>query len=153
MKILVTVGGYGGAGAKPVTLAAIRDDATGILSVAKEVKYRDVAPPGFAFVTNMRLPNYDCLFEEEHLQGAILAYKEGEGLTTFVIDDEVAKFRPRIETDGVDTKGQKYRLDGEITNGEMAVLALAHFQSRQRSIGALSGQIDRMTRMYDILSF
>lgn len=152
MKILVSIGGYGGTGASPITLAALRDDATGVLSVAKGVKYRDEPLVGFAFVTNMRLPNYDCLFTEEHLQSAILAYKEGEGLGTFLIDDEVAKHRPRIETDGIDTKGQKYRLAPDFTNGEMAVLALAYFQSRQRSIGGLSDQMDRIANMYNILS-
>jgi hypothetical protein len=159
MKIVVTVGGYGGAGSKSISLAAMRDDATGILSVAKEVKYRESAPEPtpekperWAFVTNMRLPNYDCLFTEEHLQAAILAYREGDGMGTFVIDDEVAKYRPRIEVDGIDTNGQKYRLASDITNGEMAVLALAHFQSRQRTVGALTSQMDRMTKMYDILS-
>lgn len=152
MKIIVSVAGYGGTGSKPITLGASRDDATGVMTIAKEVTYREEPPPGYAFVTNMRLRNYDCLFTEEHLQSAILAYKEGEGLTTFILDDDVAKYRPRIETDGIDVHGQKYRLAADISNGEIAVLALAHFQSRQRTVGALTDQIDRVARMYDILS-
>jgi len=152
MKILVSIAGYGGAGSKPITLAATRDDATGVMTVAKEVKYREEAPKGYAFVTNVKLPNYDCLFTEEHLQTAILAYREGEGLTTFILADDVARNRPRIETDGIDPRGQKYRLAADLTNGEMAVLALAYFQSRQRSVSSLTSQMDRIANLYDILS-
>lgn len=152
MKIIASIAGYGGAGAKPITLAATRDDATGIMTVLKEVKHREEAPAGYAFVTNVRLPNYDCLFTEENLQAAIQAYREGEGLTTFILADEVARNRPRIETDGIDPKGQKYRLAADLTNGEMAVLALAYFQSRQRAVVSLTGQMDKIANLYDILS-
>lgn len=152
MRIMVSIGGYGGAGALPITLAAVRDDATGIMSVSREINFREAADAGYAFVTNLKMPNHDCFFTETHLQAAILAYQEGLGMTTFVVADGVAKHRPRIETDGIDPKGQKYRLAADLTNGEMAVLALAYFQSRQRSIGSLTGQMDRMAKMYDILS-
>jgi len=152
MKIMVTISGYGGAGAAPITLAATRKDATGVMTVLKEIKYRDKADEGFAFVTNLKLDAYDCLFTEEHLQGAVLAFREGMGQGTLVLSDEMMRHRPRIETDGIDTKGQKYRLPADMSNGEVAVLALAYFQARQRSVVALTGQMDRINSMYDILS-
>lgn len=152
MKIMVTVAGYGGAGSPPITLAATLDDATAVMTVLKEIKYRDKPDKGYAFVTNLKLEAYDCLFTEEHLQGAILSYRESQGLGSFVMHDDMMRHRPRIETDGIDPKGQKYRLPGDINNGEIAVLALAYFQSRQRSVGAVSGQMERITHMYDFLS-
>lgn len=152
MKIMVTIAGYGGAGAPPITLASTRNDATGVMTVLKEIKYRDKPDKGFSFVTNLKLETYDCLFTEENLQAAILAYREEMGQGSFVLADEMMRHRPRIETDGVDPKGQKYRLPADIGNGEIAVLALAYFQTRQRSVVALTGQMDRITRMYDILS-
>lgn len=152
MKIMVSIGGYGGAGAEPVTLVAFKNNALGSLTVLQKVTYREVADDGFAFVTNLRLKNYDCLFKEEHLADAISAYKEAEGMLTIVLDDEVARYRPRIESDGVDTQGQKYRLAGDISNAEVAVLALAHFMSRQRGIESLGRMSDDLARLYQITS-
>ena len=152
MKIQVSIGGYGGAGAEPVTLLAQKNDATGVLAIAKKVEYRTVAGPGFAFVTNLKLENYDCLFKEEHLSGAIQAYKEAEGMGMIVLGTDVMKYTPRIAVDGIDTNGQKYRLHDNMSNGEMAILALAHFMSRQRAISAREGQADKPFSMYEIFS-
>lgn len=152
MKIMVSIGGYGGAGAEPVTLMAFHYSALATLIVQSKIAYREEAAEGFAFVTNLRLKDYDCLFKEEHLADAITAFKEAEGMKTIVFEDEAARFRPRIETDGVDTHGQKYRLNHEITNAEIAVLALAHFMSRQRGIESLGRMTDDIARLYQITS-
>lgn len=152
MKILVSIGGYGGTGAEAITLFANRDEATGVLVVLKKEEYTETPRPGHAFVTNMKLPNYDCLFKEEHLSDAIRAYKEALGLDTIVLAPEALKYAPRIESDGVDTQGQKYRLHAAMSNGELAVLALAHFMSRQRAISATAGAANKLFSMYEIFS-
>lgn len=152
MKIMVTIGGYGGAGAEPITLGAFKNNVLGVTVVKGKVAYREVPDEGVAFVTNMRLTNYDCLFRDEDLSGAIIAFKEAEGMGTFLFDDDAARFRPRIESDGVDTNGQKYRLAADISNGEMAALALAHFLSRQRSVDAISHITSDIARLYQIHS-
>lgn len=152
MKIMVSIGGYGGSGSAPVSLVAFKHNALGTLTVLKQITYREVPDDGFAFVTNMRLLNYDCLFKEEHLADAITAYKEGEGMGTILLTDDTARYRPQIETDGVDTQGQKYRLGSEIDNAQIAVLALAHFMSRQRGIESLGRMSDDIARLYQITS-
>jgi hypothetical protein len=152
MRIMVSIGGYGPAGSDPVTLTAFKNNALGSLVILEKVTYRDVPDEGFAFVTNMRLKNYDCLFKEEHLADAITAYKEGEGMLTIILADDAARYRPKIETDGVDTQGQKYRLGSEIDNAQIAVLALAHFMSRQRGIESLGRMSDDIARLYQITS-
>lgn len=152
MKIMVTIGGYGASGAEPVTLAAVKNNALGTLVVLKEITYREIPDEGFAFVTNLRLKNYDCLFKEEHLADAITAYKEAEGMSTIILEDDVVRWRPRIESDGVDTQGQKYRLAADIGNAEVAILALAHFMSRQRGIESLGRMSDDIARLYQITS-
>jgi hypothetical protein len=152
MRIMVSIGGYGGAGAEPVTLSAFKNNALGVLVILDKVTYREEADKGFAFVTNLRLKDYDCLFKEEHLADAITAYKEAEGMNTIVLADDVARWRPRIETDGVDTQGQKYRLAADIGNAEVAILALAHFMSRQRGIESLGRMSDDIARLYQITS-
>lgn len=152
MKIMVTIGGYGASGAEPVTLAAVKNNALGTLVVLKKITYREIPDEGFAFVTNLRLKNYDCLFKEEHLADAITAYKEAEGMSTIILEDDVVRWRPRIESDGVDTQGQKYRLAADIGNAEVAILALAHFMSRQRGIESLGRMSDDIARLYQITS-
>lgn len=152
MKIMVSIGGFGPAGAMPVTLMAFKSNALGTMTVLNQITYREFPDEGFAFVTNLRLKNYDCLFKEEHLAAAITAYKEAEGMGTILLADDVAKWRPRIESDGVDTQGQKYRLHGDIGNAEVAVLALAHFMSRQRGIESVTQMSDDIARLYQITS-
>jgi hypothetical protein len=152
MKIMVSIGGYGPAGAEPVTLLAFKNNALGILVVLSKVTYREIPDEGFAFVTNLRLKNYDCLFKEEHLADAITAYKEAEGMGTISLAEDVGRWRPRIESDGVDTQGQKYRLNADIGNAEVAILALAHFMSRQRGIESLGKMSDDIARLYQITS-
>lgn len=149
---MVSIGGYGPAGSEPVTLMAFKSNALGTMTVLSRITYRESPDEGFAFVTNLRLKNYDCLFKEEHLADAITGYKEGEGMGTILLADDVSKYRPRIEVDGVDTQGQKYRLHSDIGNAEVAVLALAHFMSRQRGIESLTQMSDDIARLYQITS-
>ncbi|MFJ3487137.1 hypothetical protein ACIPL1_27515 [Pseudomonas sp. NPDC090202] len=145
MKIMASISGYAG---EPVTLLAFLDPANGILAIAKKAPtFRDKADEGYAFITNRRTESYDCLFTEEHMADAIRAYLMGEGSETIKVGDSAARYKPRIETDGVTDTGQKYRLHPGLSNGEVAVLALAHFQQRQ---GAISNASDAMDEMYDL---
>lgn len=152
MKILASIGGYGPNGSEAVTIAALRQP-DGILAIIKKTEvFHAERQPGMAFVTNMKLGAYDCLFQEEHLSTAIRSYKEmqGQGLLTFSADS--VRFTPRVETDGIDEKGQKYRLDENIDNGQMAVLAIVHFVSRQQAITSTATLSERMAGLYDIMS-
>lgn len=139
MKIMSSATGYAG---EPITLVALIDPASGVLAVVKHVKFRERADEGFAFVTNFRCEAYDCLFQEEHWEDAIREFVQGEGNTMVSIDSEVSRWAPRIETDGVDEKGQKYRLREDLNNGEVAILALVHFQQRQRGISLADQAMD-----------
>ncbi|MBV4524399.1 hypothetical protein KVG88_30455 [Pseudomonas sp. SWRI74] len=140
MKIMASVSGYSG---DSVTLLALLDPATGVLAIAKKTRdFREVADEGYAFVTNTRTDAYDCLFTEDHWAQAIRDYQVAEGNETVKLGDEAARFSPRIETDGVDDRGQKYRLHADLTNGEVAVLALVHFQQRQLAISAVDSVMD-----------
>lgn len=139
MKIMASVTGYAG---EPITLVALIDPASGVLAVVKRVEFREEAEPGFAFVTNFRCDAYDCLFQEEHWEDAIREFVQGEGNAMVTIDDGVSRWSPRIETDGVDEKGQKYRLREDLNNGEVAILGLVHFQQRQRGISRADQAMD-----------
>ncbi|MCK2122114.1 hypothetical protein [Pseudomonas sp. PNPG3] len=122
-----------------------------IIKQIEEAKYS--RQEGMAFVTNLRLQAYDSLFKEEHLSDAVRSYKEmvGQGLLAF--SEKATRFTPRIETDGIDEKGQQYRLDQNIDNAQMAVLAIVHFVDRQHAITATADLSARMAKLYDIMSF
>ncbi|WP_426237489.1 hypothetical protein [Pseudomonas sp. TWP3-2] len=146
MKIMASVSGYTG---ESVTLVGLIDPATGILAIAKSVKFREVGDDGFAFVTNTRTEAYDCLFTEDHWAQAIRDYRTSEGNNTMVLGDAANRHKPRLETDGVDEKGQKYRLHADLENGEVAVLAMVHFQQRQLAINKAD---DAMDEWFDLIT-
>lgn len=145
MKVMASVSGYNG---ESVTLVGLIDPATGVLAIAKSVKFREVGDEGFAFVTNIRAEAYDCLFTEEHWAQAIRDFKIAEGSQTLAIAEAASRWVPRLETDGVDEKGQKYRLPENLQNGEVAVLAMVHFQQRQK---ALTTADDAMDEWFDLV--
>jgi hypothetical protein len=145
MQIMASVSGYTGGS---VTLVGFIDPATGVLAIVKSVKFREVADDGFAFVTNTKTEAYDCLFTEEHWAQAIRDYMIAEGSQTLAIADDATRWAPRLETDGVDEKGQKYRLPADLQNGEVAVLAMVHFQQRQK---ALTIADDAMDEWFDLV--
>lgn len=152
LKIQATIGGYGGVGSEPITLAALRDPVTGVLAIAKKINMREKADAGYSFVTNMRLASYDCLFREEDITEAIRLYRESEANATLVLSDETARYRPRIEVDGMNESGQKFRLSNDMSNGEVAVLALVHFAERQRIINQTTDLTARISSLYQIIS-
>jgi hypothetical protein len=140
MKIMASVSGFSG---DSVTLLAFLDPATGVLAIAKKTQeFREVGDEGYAFVTNTRTESYDCLFTEDHWAQAMRDFKVAEGSETVKLGAEATRFTPRIESDGVDDHGQKYRLHEDLTNGEVAVLALVHFQQRQLAMSAVDSVMD-----------
>jgi len=139
MDIMASISGYSG---ERTTLIAFLDPATGVLAVVKHVVFREIADEGYAFVTNTRSDAYDSLFTEDHWEQAVRDFRIGEGNETLIFSDESSRFTPRVETDGVDDKGQKYRLPSDLTNGEVAVLALVHFQQRQLAINVADDACD-----------
>lgn len=151
LKILCTIGGYGQSNAEAVTIAAIRQP-DGILAIIKQVELRETRLEGMAFVTNLRLDAYDSMFKEEHLSDAIRSYKEMVGRDLLTFSPETVKHQPRIETDGIDERGQQYRLDQNIDNAQMAILAIVHFVDRQYAITSTANLSDRMAKLYEIMS-
>lgn len=147
MKIIASITGYG---SEPISLAAFLDHATGVLAIIMPVNYREARDSDMAFVTNTKAPDYDCLFQEEHLADAIRAFREAEGTGMIALSDTTQRFRPRIETDGVNESGQKYRLHPDLNNGEVAVLALAHFMQRQRAVHNVESAMDAMLDIWSI---
>lgn len=147
MKIVASICGYAG---EPTSLAALLDPVTGILAIVAPMKYLEKRLEKAAFVVNTKAEEYDCMFKEEHLADAIRYFKEGIGTGMIMFSDTTLRFTPRIESDGVTESGQKYRLHANLENGEVAVLALAHFMNRQRAFQNVDNAMDAMLDLMSI---
>lgn len=134
MLILCTIGGFQG---QPVTLAGSYED--GLLIVAKQLKYREDKPsPEFAMVSNLDLPDIDYRFTDAHFADAIRAYYAWRAQQNLDLVDALSRYSPdnRIESDRVDETGRKYRINPDIDNGQIAVLAMVSYAQRQSGIGS-----------------
>ena len=151
MKIMCTIGGYGQANAEAITIGALRSP-DGTVATIRQLDLTLTRKEGMAFVTNLKLDAYDSMFKEEHLSDAIRSYKEMLGQDRLTFSDKAMSFQPRIETDGIDERGQQYRLDQNIDNAQMAVLAIVHFVDRQYAITSTANLAGRMAEMYAIMS-
>ena len=151
MKFVVSISGYGQNGAEPVTLRCFHDVETDFLVIdTKAPEFAESRPEGFALVTNLELQTRDFLFSNDHIRDAIRDYfaRDGQGLID--IEDELNRYRPdsKIERDGIDERGPKFRLSPDIGNGEVAVLAAVAFITGQGSIiGAMDAMSD-FTKLY-----
>lgn len=144
IKMRVNVAGYKGA---PASLFAAYDPATDILLVARESAYEGGERDGFLKITNqVRDSAQDALFTEDDTRSAITAYFELEALRLITLAQSVQRCNPesKIERDGMDERGMKYRIHPDISNAQVAVLFAALYAGRQRSVDVAQGFMDEM---------
>ncbi len=105
------------------------DDAETIPSGVREVRRDGCA----AVSNNADAPDADEVFTEEHLREAIAAYYVFAGRGLLVLDDSIQRHNPasKIEPDGMDEHGRKYRIAPDIGNGQLAIIVMCWFASRQ----------------------
>ena len=142
--IRVNIAGYGGA---PVSMFCAYDPETDILAVARESEYEDGPRDGFLKITNQdRDGAYDALFSEELTKGAIGSFFELDALKLLNISSKVQRCSPlnKIERDGMDEGGMKYRIAPDISNAQVAVLAAAWYVNAQRGVTAVREFADEM---------
>lgn len=101
---------------------------------------------GYAVLSNYAGSDSDVVFAETDLQEAIRDYFAfaGRGLLEFA--DQVNAFNPqsKIEPDGLDESGRKFRVGNDISNGQVAVIALCWFAVRQSGFAAQLEAFDDM---------
>ena len=135
VKMRVNVAGYKGA---PASIFAAYDPAADILLVAREATYEGGERAGFLKVTNqVRDAAHDAMFTEDDTRDAINAYFELDALKLLTLGQSVQRCSPdsKIERDGMDEGGMKYRIHPDISNAQVAVLFAALYAGRQRSVG------------------
>lgn len=134
-----TIGGLSAmAGTGGETVLGVLDVNSGVLLVdmavpvragAKEMRHNDCA----VCTNNPGSEDYDHLFTEADIRDAINDYFAFAGRSLLVLDEAVNKHNPssKIEPDGIDDRGRKYRVAPDISNGQLAVIVLCWFATRQ----------------------
>lgn len=145
VKIRVSIAGYGPAGDAPSTILCAFSRSAGVLKVAEERALEKAGRPGFLLVTNTRTDeNCDAFFSPDMLSDAIAAFfsMESQGLVEIAKSAERARPNTKIESDGMDERGVKYRIKSDCGNRQVAVLAACWFANIQRGVGAALDDFD-----------
>lgn len=132
--IRVNIAGYSG---QAVTLFGAYDHINDMLLVNSDTDYNQADDEKFLKVTNQeRDPYRDLLVSDDDLNDAINAFFEMEGMKLLHMEERVKRFNPasKIERDGVDAVGVRYRISPDITNGQLAVMYCCLAAVRQRAV-------------------
>ena len=150
MKFVASISGYGTDGSQAVTLVCFHDAESGVLVVDKTMPFADQRPDGFALITNLPLQTRDFLFTEDHIRDSIRDYYAMNGQELIDIDESLMRYRPdgKIEREGIDERGPKFKLSEDIGNGEVAVLAAVAFVMAQEPITGAMEAISDFTKLY-----
>ena len=139
VKMRVNVAGYTG---KAVSLYCAYDAETDVLLIAKEGVYEAKPREGFLRVTNQdRDETYDAVFPEDETREAINAFFSLDAMNVLSLTDTMKRHDPknRIERDGMDERGMRYKIDPSITNGQLAVLIACYYAKRQKNVASVAG--------------
>lgn len=130
----VNISGYGG---KAASVFAAFDRDTDLLMIVREAaEYEHHAREKFLHITNQpHDSHHDAVFTDEETKDAITAYLELEGLGLLKFGAKSSRAAPgnKIERDGMDAGGMKYRIQPDILNVQVAVLAACLYANRQRA--------------------
>lgn len=150
-----TIGGFSSTAATGGdTLLGELDVGTGVLLIdthaAAPAGVAEVRRPGYAVVTNnSAAPDFDIVFTENDLRDAIADYYGFAGRGLLVLESPVSNFNPasKIEPDGLDERGRKYRIAQDMSNGQVAVMVLCWFAARQ---SGFASQLEAFDDMMDV---
>jgi hypothetical protein len=122
------------------TVIGALDVPTGVLLVhsTRPVKRGtlEVRQLGCAVATNNpATDDRDLLFQESDFRDAIGDYYSFAGRGLLVLADPVRKHDPssKIEPDGLDERGRRYRFANDISNGQIAVVVMCWAALRQQA--------------------
>lgn len=149
----LNVAGYGG---RPVSLYAVFAPDTGDLLCSECGDMEMGGIPGFLHISTTGAEAVcDMRFNEQDLSQAIQDYFTMDGMGAVTLDTKIQRFRPtsKIQADGVDVNGVKYRLDGDVQNGHIAILAACFVAQRQRQITNTMEAMDELNEISDMQSY
>lgn len=151
VKMRVNIAGFEGAAA---SLFCAYDPANDLLLIAREgAEFERHRRDGFLHITNQdRDEAIDALFTNDDLQEAISGYFEMSSLGLLTIASEAQRVNPstKIERDGLDANGPRYRIAPDMSNGQVAVLVACRYAAQQRSVAAASEAVSEILSMITI---
>jgi len=150
----VTIAGMGNGATGATTLFGEFDPDTGVLLIAEERAEKPGRPIGVdedsMVATNIaNLPEYDVLFDEDDMRAAIVAFFNLYQSGLVVLEQSVRHLNPqsKVEPDGVDEHGRKYRVMPDITNGQTAAIVMCWLTERVVNSGR---QVEAMKDVPDL---
>lgn len=138
VKMRINVAGFLG---NPVSMMCAFDPATDVLLIARANDYETTDRAGFLRITTQdKDAFFDAVFPEDDMREAITSYFGLDSLSLINLTDHVRQHEPknRIERNGIDDHGPVYRINPDITNGQIAVLIASYYAKRQRNVVAVS---------------
>jgi hypothetical protein len=146
IRIQARIAGYFG---PAVNLLAALDPDTGLVIVSRELPLTERLEGALLTTNDPRADGRDRLFSEDRFEDAIRRYYRARAIGTIQLLPPVQKHDPgnRIEADGMNESGTKYRLASEIGNGAVAVLAVmdaAGMALKVEDAAGMAGEISEM---------
>ncbi|WP_109479120.1 hypothetical protein [Paraburkholderia sp. C35] len=125
-------------------------DGTGLVIVSQELPLGHREPGAMMTSNDPRAPARDLLFDESMIAAAIDLYFRADSTGMIELLSPVQRFNPggAVQVRGVAATGTRYELNPEITNGQIAVLALMYAANRSMSVADTSEFADEMAEMY-----
>lgn len=139
----VNAAGFSGDGS---SLICAYSPETDMLLVSRSQNYEGGEPKGkdgkslrdqFLCLTNQQSDKiHDGVFEEEFFKDAIRAFFSRRDMRLINLSKDSTRFDPsnKIERDGVDQNGVRYRLADDITNPMVAVLIACYYAMKQKDV-------------------
>lgn len=150
IRVQAIISGYQG---QAVNLIGAMHTEKGLFIIAKEQALGERTDGALIVSNNARLDGRDRLFDEDKLQRAIRLYFSLKGQGLLELLPAVMKHDPgnRIEADGMNERGTRYRLSPEITNGSVAILAMLEAADLAQAADTTSETASDIVDMYDSL--
>lgn len=153
VNMRINVAGYGD---RPVSLFAVFAPDTGDLLCSECGEMEMGSIPGFLHVSTTGAEvTCDMRFNEKDLAQAISDYFMMEGMGAVSIDSAITRFKPtnKIQADGVDVSGVKYKLAPDVKNGHVAIIAACFAAQRQRQVSNTMEAMDDLKELSDMQSY
>lgn len=125
-------------------------EATGLVIVSQELPPGSREPGAMVTSNDPRAAARDLLFDESMIAAAIDLYFRAESTGMLELLAPVQKHNPSgaVQVRGVAAAGTRYELNPDLTNGQVAVLALMYASHRSLSVEDTTDFADEMADMY-----
>lgn len=147
VRIQAEITGYSG---KAANVLGALDMDSGLFIVARELAPNERIEGAIVVSNDPRSERRDSLFDEDKLQNAIRLFFRAQATGMIELLPNVAKFDPshKIEANGLDENGSKYRLAADVGNGNIAVLALMDAADRAYGAQAATDFSDELADLF-----